>query len=118
MTERHYWKAKLAKGAPYIGVMTYFGLPIIDGEEHDRHARWSAMVRNETSSRMILMGDNLPIEVDGVFLRSIESVTEEEYLFLVKHAAYATKHAPHMPDAAPTQAIDWNKSRLPTFKRK
>ena len=107
MTERHYWKARLVKGGPFIGVMTWHGAPVVDGEEIDRHHRWQALVRTETTSRAILMGDSIPIEVDGVFLRNIEKIDEAAYRYLVAHAAYATQRAPHMPDATPHKPINW-----------
>lgn len=107
MTERHYWKARLVKGGPFIGVATWHGAPVIGGDELDRHHRWQALVRNETTSRAILMGDEIPVEVDGVMLRNIEKITEAEYRYLVAHADYATRSAPHMPDASPENPIDW-----------
>lgn len=108
MTERFYWKAKLGKDTPWIGVMTWFGPPLVDGEELDRSPRWQALVRTETSGRAILFGDNCPIEVDGknMTLRNLERISEADYRYLVKHAEWATKHAPHMPDAAPRTKID------------
>lgn len=107
MAERHYWRAKLVKGAPFIGVVTWYGAPVVDGEELDRSPRWQALVRNETTSRAILMGDEIPIEVDGTFLRSIEKIDEAAYRYLIVHSAYATQRAPHMPDASPQKSINW-----------
>jgi hypothetical protein len=106
VTERFYWKARLAKGAPYIGVMTFFGAPIIDGEEQDRSHSWQAIVRTETTSRLVLMGDKCPIEVEGVFLRNCEPISEADYRYLVHHAEWATKYAPAHPDASPNKAPD------------
>jgi hypothetical protein len=109
VTESHYWKARFGKGTPYVGVKTWYGPPIVDGEELDRSYRWNALVRNETTSRAVLFGDACPIEVDGLTLRNLESITEADWKFLTEHSAWATVHAPHLPDAAPTTAIDWNK---------
>ena len=113
MSERFYWRAKFAKGGPYVGVMTWCGPPVIDGEELDRSPRWQALVRNETNPRAILMGDQIPIEVEGIQLRSIEATTKADYEFMVAHSAYATVHRPDLPDASPSQAIDHFKSRVP-----
>lgn len=95
-------------------IMSYFGPPIIDGEEQDRSHSWQAIVRTETSSRAILFGDNCPIEVDDINLRNIERVEEKDYLYLRDHTAWATEHAPSHPEAQPTKAINLRgKSILP-----
>lgn len=103
-----YWRARFVAGGPWVGVKTLFGPPIIDGEELDRSPRWQAFVRNERTGRAVLFGDNCPIEVEGkdIMLRNIEGITQQEYEYLVAHSAWATQHAPHMPDAAPKTRID------------
>jgi len=113
VSERFYWRAKLVKGGVYVGVMTWFGPPIVDGETFDRHYRWLALIRNEKDPRAILMGDNCPIEVEGIQLRSVEPTTKADYEFMVAHSAYATVHRPDLPDASPSQAIDHFKSKVP-----
>lgn len=105
-TGAHYWKARLVAHGPWVGVKTWYGPAIIDGEEQDRSHRWQAIVRNETTSRAILMGDEIPIEVDGVFLRSITKIDRAEYEYLVAHSKWASEHAPHLPDAAPKVKIN------------
>lgn len=117
MTERHYWKCRLVAKGPHVGVVTWFGAPLIDGEELDRHYRWNALVRQETTSRAILMGAPCPIEVDGVFLRNIEPISETDYRLMTAISAWATQHRPDRPEAAPKTAIDWNKT-TPIFGRK
>ena len=109
MQRVHYWSAKLVKNGPLIGVKTFWGPPLVDGEFIDRSPRWQALVRSETTARVILMGDHIPIEVDGVFLRNVTPTTEANYRYLCEHAAYSTAHAPANPDASPTEAIDFNK---------
>lgn len=106
MTERHYWQARLVKDGPFIALMTWKGAPIVDGEELDRHHRWQALVRNETSTRAILMGDEIPIDVDRLSLRNVEKITEAEYQYLKAHGAWAVQHAPHHPAASPKTAIN------------
>lgn len=108
MTEAHYWRAKLVKDGPWIGVKTWEGPPLVDGEELDRSPRWQVLVRNETSGRALLFGEPCPIECDGVLLRNLERITEADYQYLVDHAAHSTKWKPHEPDASPHKAIDWN----------
>lgn len=106
MTERFYWKARLAKGAVWIGVVTWYGAPIRDGEEQDRSHSWQCLVRTETTSRLVLFGDSCPIEIEGVQLRNIERIDEAEWRYLTDHARWATDHAPSHPAAAPRTAID------------
>lgn len=106
MSKTHYWRAKLVKDGPWIGVKTVFGPPIVEGEELDRSPRWQALVRTETTGRAVLYGDECPIEVEGIGLRNLERITEQEWRYLVDHAAWSTTHAPHLPDAAPKVKID------------
>lgn len=113
MTKRWFWKCRLVAKGPYVGVMTWHGAPLVEGEELDRGHRWQALVRNETTGRMILLGEPCPIEIEGMFLRNIEPTSQPNYEYLVAHAAYATAHAPHMPDAAPAEAIDFMKMKVP-----
>lgn len=118
-----YWRARKVKNGPFIPVRSWHGAPIIDGEEHDRHHRWQCMVRLETTSRAILLGDNMPIEVEGVFLRNIEPAktgfppdspeAKAEYEYMVQYAAWATAHAPWKPEAQPDTPIDHAKSEIP-----
>ena len=79
MSERHYWQARLTKGGPFIALVTYHGAPLVDGEELDRHHRWCALVRNETSTRAILMGDEIPIDVDGIMVKSALNLILSRY---------------------------------------
>jgi hypothetical protein len=103
----------LVKDGPYIGVMTWFGMPIRDGEEQDRSHSWQCLVRNETTSRAILQGDHTPVEVEGMFLRNIESITKAQYQHLIAHSEWSTKYAPHHADAAPSVAVDLMKLKPP-----
>lgn len=113
MEKRHYWTAQLAKGAVDVGVMTFFDGPLVDGEILDRSPRWQALVRTEKTGRAITQGDHVPVEVEGVFLRRIRPTTKANYEYLVSHADYSTAHAPHKPDASPTEAIDFMKMKTP-----
>lgn len=106
MPERFFWKARLVAKGPYVGVVTWRGPPLVDGEELDRGPRWQARIRNEASGRAVLMGNSIPIEVDGAFLRNIEKIGEDEYNYLLAHAAYSVAHSPMNADAMPTEKID------------
>ncbi len=108
-----HWSARLIKNGPYIGVLTWHGAPIRDGEEQDRSHSWQCLVRNETTSRAILTGDHCPIEVDGVMLRNIEPITKAQYQYLIAHSEYSTKYAPRNADAAPGEPVDLMKIRPP-----
>jgi len=97
----------MAKGGADVGVMTFFDGPMVDGEILDRSPRWQALVHTETTARVILMGDYIPIDVDGVGLRNIEPCEEHEYRFLVADAGWTEVHAPDRPEANPRQAVNW-----------
>lgn len=105
MSDVHFWRAKLVKDGPWIGVKTWLGPPLVEGEELDRSPRFQALVRNETTGRAILYGEPCPIEVDGIGLRSVERITEAEYRYLVDHSQWATAYRPDLPDAAPRVRI-------------
>lgn len=108
MTKRHYFRARMAKDGVFVPVMTFFGPPYVDGQELDRAPRWQALVNAEPTARAILMGDQLPIEVDGVTLRNLEPIKEHEYRFMVADAAHARDYRPDDPKASPRKAIDFN----------
>lgn len=107
----HYWKGRLVPKGPYVPLKTWHGAPVVDGEELDRSPRWNCQVRLETTSRAILYGDDTPIDVDGLTIRNLERITKADYDYMLAHADYSTQHAPHNADAAPTTAIDWNKTK-------
>ena len=110
MMERiHYWTARYIRGGPLIGVKTFWGQPYVDGEFVDRSPRWQCLLGNEATARAILLGDNVPVEIDGAFIRNVTPTTEANYSYLCAHAAYSTAHAPANADASPTEAIDFSK---------
>lgn len=106
LTDAWYWRAKLVKDGPWIGIKSWNGPPVVDGEELDRSPRWQCLVRLEKEPRAILYGEPCPIEIDGIGVRNIERIDEAEYRYLIDHAGYAAAHAPHLPDAAPKKKID------------
>lgn len=113
MSDRRYYRARLVKDGPFVPVMVWRGQPVVDGEELDRSPRWQCLVGVEKTSRGILMGDDVPIEVDGVLLRGLEAISQDDYAFMVEHVAWAEKHAPDHPKAAPKRAVNFNTIRLP-----
>lgn len=110
---RHFYRARLVGQGPYVGVMVWHGMPLVDGDELDRSPRWQALVGTAKTARAVLLGDSLPVEVEGVTLRNLETVAEDEYRYLVAHADWARQHAPTAPDATPRQKIDLR--RMPSI---
>lgn len=110
---RRYWKGRLVKGGPFIPVQTWWGNPIHDGEELERHHRWNALVRLETTSRAVLdLGDgDTPVRIDGILVMNLTPIQEVEYRYMVEHARWATAHDPDSPDASPTTPISWLRTR-------
>lgn len=106
MTERHWWRCRLVKDGPAVALVSWHGAPIVDGEELDRHHRWQCLLRDETSSRAILLGDEVPIEIHGIGIRNLEKITEAEYEYLKAHGTWAVQHNPSHPSASPKTAID------------
>lgn len=79
-----YYRARLVKSGPYVGVAVWFGLPFVDGEEIDRSPRLQTLVHTEETARAVLMmGTVAPVEVEGITLLNIEPVSESEYQRLV-----------------------------------
>lgn len=113
MTQRHYYRARLVGGGPYIPVVVWHGLPLIDGEEVDRSPRWQCLVGTETTARAVLMGEAVPIEVDGILLRSIEGIDQAEYEFQIAHLGWVNTSAPHHPKATPRRAVNFNTVKPP-----
>lgn len=109
MTDR-YFRARLVKDGPFIGVRLFVGPPIVDGEELDRSPRLQVMVADETTSRAVLMlgDDDIPIEVDGATLRSIASITAAEWRYQVAHQRWAIENAPNHPKASPRKPVDFD----------
>lgn len=108
MNQVRYWQARMVKDGPFVGVKTWHGAPLIDGEELDRSPRWQALVGTEATGRMILTGDYMPVEVDGVHLRNLSRIEEHEYDFLVAETGWTEVHAPHRPQANPHKPVDFN----------
>ena len=106
LTQRHYWQCRLVTGGPPVGLVTWHGPPLVDGEELDRSPRWQCRMMDEPTGRAIFMGDEIPIDIDGLSIRNLEKIDEPAYRYLVDHGAWAKAHAPHHPSAQPRRKID------------
>lgn len=115
MSAPRFFRARLAKLGPFVGVKVFFGPPLVDGELLDRSPRLQAQVEVETTGRAVLhLGeDGVPVEIDGLTLRNIEGCTEAVYRFLVADAAHAREWRPDHPKANPRKPVDWLRTRLP-----
>lgn len=114
MTQLHYYRARMVKGGPFIGVETWFGAPVVDGETLDRSPRWQARIHTDANPVAILTGGPLPIEVDGVTLRGVEAITEADYRFLIAHGEWCDATTADHPRTTPRAAVDFN-TLIPRF---
>jgi len=111
--EAKFFRARIAKAGPFVGVRVFFGPPLVDGEQLDRSPRLQAVVGPETTARAVLMlaNDGVPAEVDGITLRNVEPIAEHTYRFMIVHEEWA-QDVPGHPKASPRKAVDFN-SLLP-----
>lgn len=100
-----YYRCRLTKGGPFVGVRVIYAGPWIDGEEQDRSPRYQAIVANEPDGRAVLQGGAVPIEVDGATLRGLERITEAEHRYLLAHQEWAA--GSNHPRARPREAVDF-----------
>lgn len=101
-----HYRARLTKGGPFVAVAVIFDGPMVDGEILDRSPRYQAVVGDERDGRAVLEGGAVPIEVDGVTLRSLEQISADEHAYLLAHQKWAAT-ANH-PRARPREAVDFN----------
>jgi hypothetical protein len=104
----HFYRARLVKDGPFVGVKTWFGAPVVNGETLDRSPRWQALIHTDADPVAILTDGPLPIEVDGVTLRSVEAIAEHEYRFLLAHGEWCDATTANHPRTTPRQAVDFN----------
>lgn len=91
-----FYRARLVKGGPYVGVKVWHGQPLVGGELLDRSPRWQCLVGAEDEARAVLMGDALPIEVDGVTLRNLEPIGPADHAYYVAHGRWAEAGGDHI----------------------
>jgi hypothetical protein len=104
--EGFYRTRLLAKG-PWVGVMIWWGKPIVDGETQDRAPRWCAAVDGKTDKLDENAGCHVPLEVHDVWPWCCdEKIDHWEFGFMKNRARWARAHAPDHPDANPRRPID------------
>lgn len=114
MSDSTLYRARLVRDGVFVAVRVWFGPPLVDGEELDRSPRWQAQIDGAPTARAVLMmGETLPVDVDGVTLRGIEAVDEAEYQYLLAHGNWAKRYAPSHPRATPRAKPDLR--RMPSL---
>lgn len=107
-----FYRTRLIKDGPEVGVRLWWGQPVIDGETQDRAPRWCIEVNGETD---YVEKDpehpeyrcRVPLDVSRYWpWCGKNKITEAEYRYLVEHSKWAREHAPHLPDAQPRKKID------------
>lgn len=99
-----WYRRRLTKGGPYVGVVIFIGCPIDpwSGEPMQRSPLLRCWVNGEEEN---------PIEqwtwVAG------NRITQAEYDFLMADAAHATEYRPTAPRANPSRKIDLMEAELP-----
>ena len=104
--EPGFFRLKLTKGGPWVPAILYRPCPIEFAPETfqavDRHYRLVAEI------------DGKLVDVHRVWT-SGERITLAEYLYLKADHAWARQYAPHLPEANPGRAIDFDTLPPPQF---
>jgi hypothetical protein len=113
-----FYSTRLVRGGLKVGVRIWFGQPIIDGEVQDRSHRLCIEVdgRTDRLERHEASGEpvgRVPLDVDEVWPFCVP-ITEAEYRYLRRRAAWAREHAPDHPAANPRDPVDL-RSMKPLF---
>lgn len=101
-----FYRFRLKRGAPPVGIRIYFGLPLEPwtGEVMDRAPCWNARMNAAW------------IDIDRVWPAAMkEPIDEAEYRFLAQAANYAVRNDAYDPRAQPHKAVDWSTASVPTF---
>ena len=94
----------------WVPVRFWFGSPIIDGEEQDRSQRWCVEVDGRTCRFDKDLGHRVPLDaLERWPWVAGNPISEKEYRFMLKRAAWAREHAPEHPAARPHEPIDLRK---------
>lgn len=105
-----YYKVRLVKGGPFVGVRLYYGQPEIDGEPQDRAPRWCAVVDGRTT--YVEKGHDgyrctIPLDPFSVWPWCGRwPISEADYRYMVDKSRWAKAHSPDRPEAAPREKID------------
>lgn len=110
MTAPAFYRARLVKDGPWIGVLAWFGPPIDPdvGDELDRSWRWQALVDGESVEPNWHAGR---IEDRAQFLaalgiRNIAAIDGDEYRYLAATRQWAASNDPDAPEANPRRRVD------------
>lgn len=105
-----YFKSRLVRGGPYVGIRIHWGTPVVDGEEQDRSPRW--LVTVDGAPDFVETGDaGYQCRVLHDIYRywphcAKRPIPEHEYRFLIDKAKWAKAHATDRPEASPRKAVD------------
>lgn len=105
-----YYRARLTKGGPWVGVQVYWGVPEINGEPQDRAPRWCIRVDGATDEIEIDRSTGYRCRVALNVYRywpwiGREEITEAEYRYMVDYARWAKASAPERPEASPRSPV-------------
>jgi hypothetical protein len=94
----------------WVAVRFWYGAPIIDGEEQDRSPRWCVEVDGKTCRFDKEAGHRVPLDALDVWPWAAgQPISEKEYRFMLRRAAWAREHAPEHPAATPHEPVNVTK---------
>lgn len=108
MTEPTYYRTRIVKGGPIVGLKIWHGYPI-DPDTGEVLTERPALWRAEVNGEPVPINDVAPQFADGTgdSIRGDEC-DEDEYLFLASDAKWASKYSPQDPAAKPRERINMN----------
>lgn len=92
-----FYRMRLRTGGVFVGIRIWYGAPLdpIDGTELDRSHRWQARANGED------------IAFDRAWPKCVaDPIDQAEHDYLAASQAWGREHAPHSPQANPTQRIN------------
>ena len=105
-----FYRTQLIRKALHVGVMIWWGRPVVDGERQERSPRWCVAVDGRSDKWDDEAQCHVPLDVFDVWpWCGREPITHREFAFLKRRALWAREHAPEHPAANPRQAIDRRK---------
>lgn len=105
-----FYRTQLVNGGLNVGVLVWFGRPIVDGETQDRAPRWCVAVDGRTDKLDHEAGCHVPLDPFDVWPWCCdEKITHREFAFLKDRARWARRYAPEHPAANPRKPIDRRK---------
>jgi hypothetical protein len=108
-----FYATRLVRGGIEVPVRIWFGAPIVDGDELDRSPRWCVELDGKTTKTERDPDTGYEARVpldplhDGVWpFCARKPITESEFAFLTRRAAWAREHQPEHPAATPRERVD------------